>query len=135
MERHEYQKAQLLDRIDRNGGWIDHIDAFQLLSVYVEEFGVIYTALSIDEELSLIYYRLKGYEVFEEDFTDLKVKKCIRCGIKQKLTDFGKNWSRIDGRMATCKICFRLDPERSRKEWEEKEKKKSPVRNVKGNIL
>jgi hypothetical protein len=135
MRREELKKEQLLDRIERNGGWIDHIDAFQLLSIYIEEFGVIYTALSIDEELSLIYYRLKGYEVFEEDFTDLKVKKCIRCGIEQRLTHFGKNWNLRDGRTATCKICHRLDPERSRKEWEEKEKKKSLAQNVRGNIL
>jgi hypothetical protein len=118
------KKLILLDRIDRNGGWIDHIDAFELISVYVEDQGIIYTTLSIEEELSLMYYRLKGYKVFEEDFTQTKIKKCLKCGIKQKLTNFSKNWSYQDNRSSRCNICMSKDPEQSRKEWNENELKK-----------
>jgi len=49
-----------IERVNRQGGYIDEIDAFRLLSLYVDKFGVkYYDDLSIEDELCLMWEDLK----------------------------------------------------------------------------
>jgi hypothetical protein len=49
-----------IERVNKQGGWIDEVDAFRLLSLYVDKFGVkYYEKLDIEEELCLMWEDLK----------------------------------------------------------------------------
>jgi hypothetical protein len=49
-----------IEQVNKQSGWINEVDAFRLLSLYVEKFGVkYYDKLSIEDELCLMWEDLK----------------------------------------------------------------------------
>jgi hypothetical protein len=49
-----------IESVNKQNGWINEIDAFRLLSLYVDKFGVkYYDNLNIEDELCLMWEELK----------------------------------------------------------------------------
>lgn len=97
-------KIELLEKIDKQCGYIDAIDAFSLVSIFTDEFGIRFTNLSIEEELKWMYLKLKGYNIRSVEF-EMSEKRCNKCNIIKNMDSFYINSSTHDGRHYTCKVC------------------------------
>jgi hypothetical protein len=50
-----------IECVNKQGGWINEVEAFKLVSLYVDKFGIkCYDRLSIEDELCLMWEELKG---------------------------------------------------------------------------
>jgi hypothetical protein len=104
-------KEQFLDRVKRNNFYCDNIDAFYIIHFYHEDDREpISTSLSNEDELSLMLYRLLGYNVDEEDFLRQYKKKCCRCKREFELHLFTMNMESKDRRCSFCRFCGSKDP-------------------------
>lgn len=98
------EKNELLEKIERQSGYIDHIDAFRLISAFTDEFGVVYTTLQPEDELRWMFLKLKGYNIRTVQF-EKPEKECIKCKETKNIDDFAKNIATKDGRNSSCRLC------------------------------
>lgn len=105
-------KQQFLDRVKRNNFIVDTIDAFYIVHFYHEgDIEPLATSLTIEDELSLMLYRLLGYDVHEEDYLKQYKKACIKCKRELELYHFTMNMQSKDRRCSTCKFCDSKKPD------------------------
>ncbi len=106
-------KEELLEKIERQAGYIDVIDAYRLISVYTDEFGILKTTLSVEDELIYMYMKLKGdSRIKKKDLESGKVKICKFCKIEKKHHEFNSYYYKEEKRrVATCKECMKNQKE------------------------
>jgi hypothetical protein len=122
----DMEKIELLEKIEKQHGWVDVIDAYTIIHLFTEEFGIIQTALSVENELTYMLMRLRGDAVLWTDF-ETKKKLCTKCGEEKFATEFQVNVAMKDGRSSRCKACIngRAKDLQSKKKDEEKKQIKS----------
>ena len=100
---------QLLRKLEIQNGQADLVDAFRIVALYTELYGVkYYEKLSIEEELILMYEKLKEYKWSKKsiDYDINKDSKVCRRGNEEKLLrEFYKKTDAKDGRNNTCAKC------------------------------
>ncbi len=98
------EKIELLERIEMQSGYIDMVDAFRLISIFTDEFGVVYTNLKPEDELKWMLLKLKGYNISSVKF-EFGEKKCTKCGEVKSADSFSMNKATKDGRNSSCRLC------------------------------
>jgi hypothetical protein len=58
-EKHEIAKEEFIDDIKRKGCYIGLLDAYKLIHFYTEEFGIFKSKLSVEDELIVMWDKLK----------------------------------------------------------------------------
>lgn len=94
-------KEQFIQKVNKQRGWIDELDAYRLVSIFTDNFGVIYTELPIEMELLYMWEKLNEVE------NEKKTKICTNCKIEKELDDFYKDKKSKDGRLPRCARCTR----------------------------
>jgi hypothetical protein len=100
-------KEDLLKKIEKQVGYIDAVDAFRLISLYTDEFGILKTKLSIEDELIYMYMKLRGYNNGKaNDIESSKLKICTRCKIEKRHILFKSYYYKDEKkRKSTCMDC------------------------------
>jgi hypothetical protein len=52
-------RNDFIEYIENKRGWVDLIDILNLISIYTDEYGLLKTNLSIENELIYMYNKLK----------------------------------------------------------------------------
>jgi len=94
-------EEEFVEKVNKQSGWIDTLDAFCLIHFFTERFGVVYTELSIEDELMYMWERLK---------LELQPKKhqiCKVCKIKKDIEEYYIKRTSKYGRELTCRECKR----------------------------
>lgn len=99
----------LIEKIEKQGRYADALDAYRICAVYTDLFGVEYfkQTLTIEEELCVMYDKIKNYKEEEIDYLITGTKECVRCGEVKHVTEFHKRKLSKGGRKAECKACTR----------------------------
>lgn len=106
-------KEDFIKKVKRQAGWIDELDAYLLVSIFTDEFGVIYTDLPIEMELLYMWEKLNDVKNIPNE------KICSICKVKKPIKDFYKDKKTTDGRTSRCSECAC----RYMKEWKERKNK------------
>lgn len=104
------KKEELINKIERQAGYIDALDAYRLISLYTDEFGILKTKLSVEDELIYMYMKLKGYTgAFRGKAADIegsRLKTCSSCKIEKRHTLFKSYYYKDEKRRkSTCFDC------------------------------
>jgi hypothetical protein len=108
------KREELIEKIKRQAGYVDMLDAYRVVDVYTTLFGVEYfdtrkQTLSVQEELILMWDRINRYEeiVSNDDYIDVntKTKVCFTCGEETALINYHRDKKKKDGRKIDCKHC------------------------------
>ncbi|MFY8159766.1 MAG: hypothetical protein ACOVNU_00410 [Candidatus Kapaibacteriota bacterium] len=96
-----------INKVNRKDGWIDYIDAFRLIDIYTKNYGVLTTRLSIEDELIIMWDKVKKIKVIDGEIQRIapKTKKCFSCGIIFNLEYFTKDKASKDGFDYKCRDC------------------------------
>jgi hypothetical protein len=93
---------ELIEKIKRQSYYIDHVDAFRLISHYVDIYGVRYwDNLSIEDELLLMFNELRKPVIGP-------TKKCGICLERKAYIDFAVDKRISDGRCIYCRKCLQI---------------------------
>ena len=98
-----------INRVDKNSGYIDFVDAFRLLNYYIEIFGVKYMdRISIEDELIYYYGEIKLF--IRRKITNIKYfrKKCNACKEVKTLNEFSKRRNSPDKLEYKCRACIKI---------------------------
>ena len=101
----EYSKPQLLSMIDkvrRQAGYVYMDDCYLIISIYTDIFGVIYTSMSVEDELTYMFKRCVRYS---KDPTIYKI--CITCKVEKDESNFVVSKETLDGYDIYCRDCRR----------------------------
>lgn len=111
-----------INKIQRQSGFVDVIDAYKLISHYVDIFGIKYMdKLDIEEELMCYYEELKSY--IKGGDTMILRKKCNGCKEVKPINEYSK---RNDGYEYKCKGCIKIYSDK-RKEYRKNIKNKLEI--------
>lgn len=107
-EKDFMEVKNFIEGLKSRGGFADVIDAYKLISFYVDVYGVIYMdKLSIEEELMFYYEELKKYiKIYNRE--NILYKRCYVCGEIKNKTDFGVRKLSKDGLNTKCKSCIKI---------------------------
>lgn len=97
-------EKEFIDKVNKQRGWVDTVDAFLLVHFFTQRFGIIYTDLSIEDELIYMWEKLKSDDV---GYVIPTHKTCARCKGERSINDFYKSKGNKDGKENTCKVCRR----------------------------
>lgn len=92
------EEKEFIEDVKRKSGYIDYIDAFKLIHLFTEKYGVIYTELSIEDELIYMWIKL------QENNNN---KICKVCKVEKDLNDFYYSKNRKDNKDNWCAKCRR----------------------------
>lgn len=99
-------RLKLIEKVEKQNGYVDIIDAYRICSVYTDIFGYSnmfgkqdINKLPVLEQLIIMYDEIKKH-------TDSDIKKvCSECGKEKNILDFYKSSSNRDGYYKSCKYC------------------------------
>jgi hypothetical protein len=91
------KEKDFIEKVKRQGGWVDIVDVYRLIDLYTERFGILFTELSIEDEL--MYMWIKIQEV------DNLMKRCNTCDELKPMDEFHKNVKMRDGKSYYCRVC------------------------------
>ena len=99
----EKEVNSFIKKVNSRNGYIDYIDAFRLVHIYTNMYGVLWTTLSIEDELILMWDRInkpitKSKKVITE-------KVCYKCKVKKEIAYFSIDRRRKDGLDGKCMAC------------------------------
>lgn len=100
-----------IDKVEKCRGYVDHIDAYRLISHYVDVFGVKYmNKLSIEDELILYYDELKSFvnKSNVNNYISIYYKKCNRCNEVKNKSEYSIRRGTQDGLCYQCKDCDKV---------------------------
>lgn len=97
-------EKEFIDKVKGQRGWVDTVDAFLLVHFFTQRFGIIYTDLSIEDELIYMWEKMNSDEV---GYVIPTHKTCARCKTERSINDFYKSRGNKDGKENTCKVCRR----------------------------
>ena len=125
METETKELQMFINKVNIKKGWIDYIDAFRLVNLYTNCYGVLSTTLSIEDELVYMWNKINNIEI-EKGIIKKKIEDKVCCTCKLKLTtdDFTKDKSNKDGLDYKCKDCKNSYSQRYRKNGPNKKYKK-----------
>jgi hypothetical protein len=104
-------KKEIIEKIERQAGYIDAVDALCLISVFTDEFGIVMTKMDKEDELTWMYMKLKGYKEKDKTksanfFERNKSKICRGCKIEKKHYEFKSYYYKdVKTRKSTCMDC------------------------------
>lgn len=107
-------KEDFIKKVKKQRGWIDELDAYLLVSIFTDEFGIIYTELPIEMELLYMWEKLNEVKVIKNSNS----KVCTVCKVEKTLDKFYKDGRFEDGKTTRCSECIR----RYMSEWNNKKK-------------
>lgn len=94
---------EFIERIKKQRGYINGLDAWKLTDHYINYFGLWHNSLSIEDELIVMWTRLKSEKNLKEII--ISTKTCARC-LKSKMSyDFTKSDYNKDRLACYCKSC------------------------------
>lgn len=101
----KYSQTQLfnmIDKIRRQAGYAYLDDCYLLVSIYTDIFGVIYSRMSTEDELTYMFRRCVRYS---KDPTIYKI--CISCKVEKGEDNFSTSVKTLDGFDIYCRDCRR----------------------------
>lgn len=97
-----------INRVNNNSGYVDFVDAFRLISYYIDVFGIKYMdRFSIEDELMYYYEQLKSFINKENSSIKDYRKKCHTCKEIKEINEFTKRRGVKDGLEYKCKSCIK----------------------------
>lgn len=108
------ERKELVNKINKQAGYADAVDAYRICDVYTELFGVKFfdtqkNPMDIKDQLIIMWDKIVNYgEVIESDYyyTNELCKACNKCGIIKPLNEYHKRArNKIDGHNLDCKVC------------------------------
>ena len=125
-------REEIIQKIEKQRGFCDTIDAFRIVGVYTDLYGVEYhDNLSVEEELIYMYSMIKSFDDVN-DFKPTDEKVCGKCKLSKQRTEFSKNSLSRDKKDKYCKACNKINTDKhKRRTPEEIERKKREKELVK----
>lgn len=107
MEQEAKELQMFINKVNIRGGWIDYIDAFRLINIYTNNYGVLSTTLSVEDELLIMWdkinnIKIEGGKIIRKS---IKIKKCFVCKLRLSSDDFSRDKSNEDGLDYKCRNC------------------------------
>jgi hypothetical protein len=110
-------REELIDKVKRQAGYVDMVDAFRICSVFTDLFGVDNfdrtksgnSPVGVEEQLVIMWDKIERYEdiITKPNYVnpDEAKKVCYDCGEEKFLSDFQRDRKKKDGRKINCKVC------------------------------
>lgn len=119
------KREELIKKIERQRGYIDAVDAFAVVSIFTDLYGVkYYDNLTIEEELIVMWDKIKNYkEKTSYIVSDNDLLTCPCCKETKEAKHFYKARDRKNGRKSECSKCSVI----YQRQWKEKKKLKNEI--------
>ena len=63
MEQEAKELQMFINKVNIRGGWIDYIDAFRLINIYTNNYGILSTTLSVEDELLIMWDKINNIKI------------------------------------------------------------------------
>jgi hypothetical protein len=102
-------RQALIDKVERQRGWVDVVDCFRIIDVFVDIYGdsgINIDAFTEEDQVIYMYDKIKNYNSYTTNV-------CNKCSIEKPITEFYK---RLNTYTNICKICIKNDIDDEKRE-------------------
>lgn len=107
MENETKELKMFINKVNSRKGWIDYIDAFRLVNIYTNAYGILSTTLPVEDELIYMWHKINKIEI-KEGVIEKKIGKnkiCFTCKKSLAPDNFSKDMKHKDRLDTYCKSC------------------------------